>query len=1046
MLKTLTYRDKRLFGLTVAMLIALGVSSLLTIGRQEDPTITNLFATIITPYPGAEPSRVEALVSKKIEDELQEIAEIKQVRSTSRTGTSVVSIELSQFITDEEIEQTWSEIRDALSDAAVNFPPGVPEPTFDNDRTGAYTAISAVTAGEGRKVPIGILNRYAEILQDRLRQAPNTKFVHLFGDPTEEVVVTIKPDVLAGLGLSARDVSAAIQRSDAKVQAGQVRAQASDTIIEVSGEIDSLDRVKRIPVITRANGQLVRLGDLASVEIADRAPASSIAYADGERAVLVAARMEDDKQVDAWTKNIKAKIAEFEAELPAGIEHELLFDQSGYTADRLTDVGINMAVGVSFVVVILFLTLGWRAAFIVATILPLTSLGSLAVLQWLAIPIHQMSVTGLIVALGLLVDAAIVMTDQIRKGLRDGLSREEAVAAGISRLTVPLLASTVTTALAFTPMALLPGPAGDFVGSIATSVIVMLFVSLVLALLVTPALSGWLLTAPKETEGRDTVLAKLFKASLRLSMSYPRLSIMAALVLPVMGFGAFPTLTAQFFPGVDRDQFYIELHLAPGTAIGRSDALSREVEKSLRGKEGIEAVHWVIGESAPSFYYNMLINQDGVSRFAQALVTTESPEATERLIPELQTYLDAAYPEAQILVRGLVQGPPVDAPVELEVVGPDIGALRAYGEQIRARMAEIPGITHTRETLISGEPKLVFDLDEDRVRAAGLDLVSVAAQLEDRLEGVTGGSLLEGTEELPVRLRLPNNTRGDVDLIRSISVIPPGVADGSYRAIPLSALGTSKLVPTDPPIIRIDGERTNTVQGFIRRGLLPEEVLSQLLADLEANPIQLAPGYRFVTGGDSDARSETVNNLVSTLGIVLTLSVATIVLTFRSYRLSMIAGIVCALSMGLSLLALAVFNYPFGITALIGVIGSIGVSINAAIIILTGLQQDKAAVGGDREAVVSVVSDSSRHIISTTLTTFGGFLPLILGGGGFWPPFAMAIAGGVLLSTIVSFYFTPPMFVLMYAKRRPTQSSKEDTKDQNADGSKVLPIASRQVA
>ncbi|MCR9256221.1 MAG: efflux RND transporter permease subunit [Alphaproteobacteria bacterium] len=1020
MIKTLTYRDKRLFGLAVAMLVVLGASSLLTIGRQEDPTITNLFATIITPYPGANPARVEALVSKKIEEELEEIAEIEEIKSTSRTGISVVSVELSQFIGDQEIEQAWSEIRDALSDAAVNFPAGVPEPTFDNDRTGAYTAISAIAPAPGREVPMGVLNRYAELLQDRLRQVPNTKFVHLFGEPVEEVSVIVDPETLAGLGITARQVAAAIQNADAKVQAGQVRASLSDTVIEVSGEIESIDRVKAVPVVTLENGKLVRVGDIATVKLGDRDPPGALAYSNGARAILVAARMEDDKQVDTWTASVKARMAAFETELPQGVTHELLFDQEGYTVDRLADVGVNLAIGVALVVAILFVTLGWRAALIVAAILPLTSLGSIAVLKWIGIPIHQMSVTGLIVALGLLVDAAIVMTDEIRKSLRDGRSREASVAAGIERLAVPLLASTVTTALAFTPMAMLPGPAGDFVGSIAMSVIVMLFMSLALAMTITPALSGWVLTADHAVreERLDPIIVRLFRATLRLSVAHPWLSILAALVLPVIGFGAFPTLTAQFFPGVDRDQFYVEVFLAPGSAISRSDRLAADMERRIRSEEGVEAVHWVIGESAPAFYYNMLMNQDGVSRYGQALISTASPEATEAIIPRLQQSLDEQFPEAQILVRGLVQGPPVDAPVELRVVGPEIAVLREVGEQIRARMAQTAGITHTRETLIAGEPKLVFDLNEDRVRAAGLDLRAVARQLEERLEGVTGGSLLEGTEELPVRLRLPDEARGSMERIRSLTLLAPSASEpGAFRAVPLTSLGEARLVPSEPPIIRIDGERTNTVQGFIRRGLLPEEVLAAFRADLAADPVTLPPGYRFETGGDSDARSETINNLISTLGVVIVLSVATIVLTFRSYRLSIIAGIVCVLSMGLSLFALAVFNYPFGINALIGVIGSIGVSINAAIIVMTGLQADPKACAGDREAVVHVVNDSSRHIVSTTLTTFGGFLPLILAGGGFWPPFAMSIAGGVLLSTIVSFYFTPPMFLLMYAKK-----------------------------
>jgi multidrug efflux pump subunit AcrB len=286
---------------------------------------------------------------------------------------------------------------------------------------------------------------------------------------------------------------------------------------------------------------------------------------------------------------------------------------------------------------------------------------------------------------------------------------------------------------------------------------------------------------------------------------------------------------------------------------------------------------------------------------------------------------------------------------------------------------------------------------------------------------VVGGSLVEGTEDLPVRVRLPAGDRGAVGDLAGRSLLAPDApaiaATGGWPGIPVTAVGTLSLDPADSPIARRNGERVNVVQGFLRFGVLPEEALADVRTRLDAAPLALPPGYRLEVGGDADARSETVGNLVSTLGLVVTLTVAAIVLTFRRFRLALITVMVAGLSMGLSLLALAVFDYPFGIQALIGVIGSIGVSINAAIIIMTALQADPEALAGDVERMRAIVAGSGRHILSTTLTTFGGFLPLILEGGGFWPPFAMAIAGGVLLSSVVSFYFTPPMVRLLMGRR-----------------------------
>ena len=1019
-MSTLLYRNRRVFALVVVMMLATGLSALLTIGRQEDPTITNLFATVVTPYPGADPSRVEALVTEKIETELKEIPEISEITSVSRSGISVVQVELSQFISDQQIEQSWSEIRDALSDAAREFPQGVPQPEFDNDRTGAFTAIFALQPVSPGNANIAIVQRVGEALQDRLRGVSGTKLVESYGASAEEITVTIDTRRLTALGLTASAVSDAISQADTKVRAGQVRGRSMDLLIEVAGEIKALDRILAIPVKTGEQGLLVKVGDVAKVTRGLRQPATSIAIIDGNPGILVAARMEDDLQVDAWSSRISAAAQEFSGSLPAGIRLEQLFDQAQYTSDRLSGVLQNMAIGTSLVIAVLFFTLGWRAAFIVAMVIPFAAMVSIAGLQAAGIPIHQMSITGLIVALGLLVDGAIVMTDDVRKRLQAGADKLAAVDGAVKRLTVPLIASTATTVFAFMPMALLPGPAGDFVGSIALAVIIMLVVSLALALTFTPALAGWMLPAGANGETRRGFaggmsfgpIGRIFTAILRSALRHPGLAIAASLMLPVIGFGSFQTLKPQFFPGVDRNQFYVQVKLADGTAITETQQVARKVEQVIKAEAEVSEVTWVIGESAPAFYYNMIGNQDGVASFAEALVTTTSPQATEAMLDRLQKDLDGATPEARVIVRGLVQGPPVNAPVEIRVVGQNLATLRELGEQVQLIMQQVPGIMITRTEIGAGAPKLKLELSEEKVRLAGMTLGQVALQLEARLEGTTGGSIIEASEELPVRVRAGDSGRGSVDAIASLDLSMPQT-NQNIAGIPINALGELKVVPSETAIHRRNGERINTVQGFVERNVLPEQALQIVQQRIAESGLSLPPGYRLELGGDSDARDETLRNLLGPLGLIIALTVAAIFLTFGSYRLSLVAGLVSIMSMGLSLLALAIFQYPFGIQAVIGVIGSIGVSINAAIIILTALQANAGAMRGEISEMVTVVTGQSRHIVSTTLTTFGGFLPLILEGGGFWPPFAMAIAGGVLLSTVVSFFFVPPAFALL---------------------------------
>ncbi|MCA8883544.1 MAG: efflux RND transporter permease subunit [Rhodobacteraceae bacterium] len=1020
-METLTFRQPRLVALILLVLIASGLSSLLSLGRQEDPTITNIFATVTTQFPGADPGRVEALITAEIEEELREIAEVDTVESVSGQGVSVVAIELLETLKEDRIEQVWSEIRDAVDDAASRFPAGALPPEIDADGISAYSAVIAVAADHDG-VPLAAQKRHAEALADRLRAIPDTKAVTLFGVPEEEVLIAVDPARAAALGLTADQISAAIRGADGKVQAGRLQAAQADLAIAISGEVTALDRLRDVVLRDGPDGAATRLDDIAAITRGPRLPASELALSDGRPAILIGVLAQDGVQIDKWMGRVHEVLDAGAAAVPVGMSETLVFDQSGYTQDRLAEVGRNMAIGVGLVVAVLFVTLGLRAAAIVALVLPVVSLATLATMNAIGLPIHQMSVTGLIVALGLLVDAAIVMSDEIRQRLQSGMTREAAVGDSVRRLAAPLLASTVTTALSFTPMILLPGPAGDFVGAIAIAVVLMLFWSLFVALTVTPALAGWLLPSGSSgtmlsTGVRGGALGRAFGATLHWSVRHPVKSLALSLILPLLGFASFPALKAQFFPGVERDQFYIEVQMPPGTAIDETRRTVARIDTILGGIPDISRRYWTIGKSGPAFYYNITGGRSREPGFAQAMITTTTAQAAAAQVPALQAQLDETVPNAQIIVRALVQGPPVAAPVELRFVGQDIGVLRGLADQARAIMSDLDMVTQVRTSIGGGAPQLRFDIDEAKARLLGLSLTDIARQLDTALVGVTGASLVESTEQLPIRVRFGSGLREDLTAIADLPILPPNAAEtagrGQFPGVPLSDLADLRLEPSESVITRRNGERANTVQAFLVPDVLPEEALQSIQQDLTAAGFALPAGYRMEIGGDSDARDSTVGNLMASLGVIATLTVATIALTFNSFRLTGVALAVCVLSVGLSLLALALGQYPFGITAIIGVIGSIGVSVNAAIIILTGLQADPEAAAGDRAAMARVVHGSSRHIVSTTITTFGGFLPLILAGGGFWPPFAVAIAGGVLLSTVVSFYFTPALFALV---------------------------------
>ncbi len=1012
----------RYFTLIILCVIAVGITSFRSIARQEDPTLMNFIGTITTFYPGATPDRVEALVTRPLEDELRTISEIDELRSTSSGGVSYITIKLLDTLPDDALERAWSEVRDAMADAASDFPAGVGDPYFDSDRLSSFTTIVALSSATPEDMPLSLLNRLAQDFASHARNQANTKLVDVIGEPVEEIRVEINESALISRGLNLQQVASALQAADARVSSGRASGATSDMVIELAGDFDSMARIREVVVNTSVNGSATRISDLARVYKAGVTPPPAMALAQGRTAILVGVIMESGNQVDVWSKAFNKLVKDYRQDSPAGLKLEITYDQNNYATSRLIDVTTNLAIGIILVILVLLFTLGWRAAFVVACILPLCALISITVMERMGMALHQTSISGLIVALGLLVDGSIVMTDEVRKRLLQGQSKLDAISGSVDRLRVPLISSALTTVLAFMPMAILPGPAGDFVGAIASAVIIMLATSTVLALSITPVLASWLLPKKLAKEAHWWIggassgrTGDALVRSLDWSLAHPAAAIALALSLPITGFLVFPTLTAQFFPGTDRDQLYIQVKEADGRSIFNTAETVKRIDEKLRGHPLIRRVDWSIGESAPPFYYNMFRFKEGIPSWAEALVLTRDENLTDDLIRKLQTELDLEFPSAQIIVRGIDQGPPVSAPLEIEVTGPNLSVLQELGTEFRRRMDATPYVTHTSSGLSGGAPKLVFALQEDKLRLAHLQLSDVATALNGSLLGQIGGEVLEGTERLPVRVRLNEKDWGASEQIANILVPLPAQASNTQPlipGIPLNALGKPELVPSQSPISRKDGVRTNIIQAHLIRGVLPEEALKLLQQDLTQNPIAVPDGYNFSFGGDTDERASVVDKIMGPLGLVLAGLLATIVLTFNSWRLSAVAVLVCICSLGLSLLALAIFQYPFGIQAMIGVIGSIGVSINAAIIIITALQADPEALQGNLRATRDVVMDSSRHIVSTTVTTFGGFLPLILEGSQFWPPFAMAIAGGVLLSTIISFFLVPPLFLV----------------------------------
>ncbi|MFD2165219.1 efflux RND transporter permease subunit [Thalassotalea euphylliae] len=1017
-------RNGRLMSLVIALLIVAGLGALSTLPRTEDPRIQNRNASVLTQLPGASAERVEVLVTEKIEQKLRKLAEIDLITSTSRPSLSVIQIKLKDEIVN--TRPIWSRIRDLISDVVPELPVEASQPTLEDDRGYAFTKLVALNWLDDTEPDLASLGRYANELQNRLRLIPGTDLVSIFGRGQEEILVAIDEAKTSRLQLTAEQLSQQVFLADAKVSAGQLVNQHNQMQVELTGALDTVERIKNIPLKTNDKGSLVTLGDIADISKTLAWPASEIAIVNDKPSVVVATRMLPNLRIDKWTEDVKHALDDFALYLPHNIELELLFDQNTYTEERLGDLVNNIAVGFVLISLVLLVTLGWRSALIVAVSLPLTVLFTLAVMNAWGLPIHQMSVTGLVVALGIMVDNAIVMTDTIQDKRQQGMRRLDSVGYAVKHLWLPLLGSTVTTVLAFMPIVLMPGPAGEFVGGIALSVIFSLIGSYIISHTIVAGLAGRFIA--KGTGGSTAwyvagiqlnTLSKAFSRSLQFALSYRKITIATVFCLPLFGFIAAKHLTEQFFPPSDRDMFQIEVFMPAQSSIDNTKAMTDKVSQYLYQQEGIAAARWFIGKNAPSFYYNLIPSKDGLQNYAQGMITATSFKAANELIPVIQMELDDLFPSAQILVRKLEQGPPFNAPVELRIFGPNLDTLKTLGDEVRRVMSETTDMMHTRATLQPGTPKVWVQADESAAALTGLTLVDVAQQLGNSLSGQVNGSIIEATESIPVRVRVNNSDRGQLADVANIN-LQSQMTDGS---IPLTSISHLTVKPSRGAIPHRDGMRVNIIEGYIRAGILPSEVLARVQDNLKKADFTLPAGYRIEVGGESAERDQAVGQLLASVGLIFTLLITVVVLSFNSFRLSAIIFFSAGQSVGLGLLSVYLFNYPFGFTVIVGLLGLMGLAINAAIVIIAELKANESAVRGDQQAIIKGVQSCTRHISSTTITTVGGFLPLILAGGGFWPPFAIAVAGGTVFTTLLSFYFVPAAFSL-FANKTPFEQSE----------------------
>ncbi|MEM9220042.1 MAG: efflux RND transporter permease subunit [Cyanobacteria bacterium P01_F01_bin.150] len=1031
---TIFYRNTRLLLLTIVLICIWGLTSFNALPRLEDPEISQYFGIVITRFSGASATRVESLVTEKIEAELFQIEDIEYLDSNSSAQISSILVRLKPG---KNLSAAWSDVRDRLNDVAPLLPPEASTPEY-LPVEGAYALIVGLKWIATTPPNYATLNRWAKTLQDRLRSVGGTQAVDTYGTPPEEITVEVRSETLATLGLTPTGLSQQLAASDAKVSAGQLQDTANRLLIDVDTQLDSVEHIRQIPISNNEKtGQVTLLGDVATVRKGTRDPLNVMALIQGKPAVAVAARMETGRRIDFWADRAHQVLSEFRQELPRSLELEVIFDQDPYVSDSFENLMLNLSLGGLCVATVTVAMMGWRSSLVVAASLPLAILIVFGGMNLLGIPLHRISMTGLVIALGLLVDNAIVVVDELKHRLASGIAPRMAIAQTTRQLAVPLLASTLTTALTFIPIALLPGLSGDFIRTLAYSVILTLFSSFGVSLTLIPALEAlnYKQADPQQQSEAMTItrplwlrslwiqgftspqLTMLYRKVLVVVLQYPWRGIGVALVIPLIGFAVASTLPEQFIPPAERDQLYIEATLSPTATLGRTREVAEQARAILLKHPEVVDVHWFLGSEVPTFYINLPRSRDGEYLASGLVQMTEKSIKTET-IAALQKELNQTLPSAQILLRQLDQGQSVSAPIILRLYGSNLSQLKTLGHQLRAQLVALDHITQTTTSLTNVNPHLALSLDETQARLTGLDNREIAQQLNTYLNGVVGGSILEDTEELPVRVRLKGGDREDLAAVTTLDLVPSHLdlnPSGRFgdASLPLSNMGELSLVPDLASIGRYDGRRVNTIKAYVEAGVLPATVLAEFEKRLSSSDFKLPPGYTLELGGEGAERDEIVSDLIATVAPVLVLVVGTLVLSFNSFRAAGIIFLVGIGAVGLALFSLWFFEYPIGFTAILGTIGLIGVAINDSIVVLAALQNDPKAKQGKRRAMENVIVRSTRHVLTTTVTTMAGFIPILIAGGNLWPPLAICIAGGIGGATLLALFFVPCAYLLI---------------------------------
>lgn len=985
--------------------------SLSTLPRQENPELAQRWSIVQSTYPGASPTRIETQILEPLETKLREVYELDEIISFASQGFSTTVLAIKDEVSPSLIEQVWSEVQDKMDQASFLLPSDV-KPQLIRSSGPPFTLLYSLTwNGEG-EIPLILLSRIAEDLRQTLSYVSGSDRSGTYGAADEEVLVEIDNAKLSALGLSFQEVVQVLSGLDAKKPIGEISQNGKELLIKSKDNLTNISQVANLPIKVLNDFEIIRLGDIASLSKNPRDPPEELSLFNGERSVLVNISGAFSQRVDFYVEEIEQVVDEFRDQLPPEISLQKIYDESYYFKEKFNTLYTSILFAILIVIAISYFLLGLKSALIVGSVIPLTIFLVLFGCTLLGLPLHQTSMTGIIIALGLLIDNAIIVVEDFKYRRRLGHSREQASYETFKHLWIPLAAATATTALSFFPIAAGQGPSAEFVGGMAKTVILSITSSLFLALYVVPLLLNYLDQIKffeKEISGgngySNEKLVQRYRAILTWSYEVPRRGLIIAMILPAIGFISFPFLKADFFPEFDRNMFKVLVELPKNSNVKSTEKVVLELRDSIAKSGIVKDDFWFVGRRLPRILYNVIGGDTalGSNNLAQGVYISTSYKEMMEVLPKLAKRLNAENPELKIIVDKFDSGPPVDAAVEYSIDGPDLNILRALGKKLELIVREAPGVFLTKSELAGGAASLEFAFSESDLALGSISGDYFINELSIASEGRVIGTMLDGNKELPIKLRGSSNN--SIESTKFLSV--PSQEGFDYS----SNYGEFKVTNQANFVSRDAGKRQNQVSAWIWPDLLPSQTEKYLADKLKNFEAELPPGYIFEVGGEAEARGQSQSNIFSSAILFFVLIVVALVAALNSFRQ---AGLILSVAFwctGLAFLGLTIGQANFGFIGLVGAIGLAGLSINDSIVVLSHIKEANANSSITKEDLVEVIIRSTRHVITTSATTIGGFLPLLITSI-FFQPLAWAMAGGVIGSAVIALFYIPSCYAI----------------------------------